>query len=430
MIKIKVSIIIPVYNADKHLSQCLDSIINQTLKEIEIICVNDGSTDFSCQILEKYAQKDQRIKIINKNNSGPGASRKIGLNFATGEFIAFVDSDDWVKLDTFEKLYNNGISNNSDLVIINPIRYDGNNDRYLYMDGFDIANYLNDNNINFDQFTFDYTDINPFILNKSFSTWSKLYKNEFLNSYNDFYFPEYTFYEDVPFHVQVLLRAKRISFCTERLYIYRVSSDNSMIDYSTKSRKVFDIFIVVDKVRQFLIENEKIDEFKSEFIQFEIRQLTQWLDNCGDDYKQEFFERTKQYFKQMNLNIDVINKLNTQYENIINSSSYKEFKLLEKLQFSKLEYNNKLKKQEQIYQEQLNTQKQTYQEQLNTQKQTYQEQLNTQKQTYQEQLNTQKQIYQEKIEYKEQIINRMSSSISWKLTIPLRKARKLVKTMR
>jgi glycosyltransferase involved in cell wall biosynthesis len=427
---IKVSIIIPIYNVEKYLGQCLDSIINQSLKEIEIICVNDGSTDNSPQILEEYAQKDQRIKIINKENNGPGASRKVGLNYATGEFIAFVDSDDWVKLDTYEKLYKNGVSNNSDLVIFNAIRYDENNDKYLYMGGFDIANYLNDNNdnkIDFKHFIFNYKDIKPYILNRSFSAWAKLYKSEFLNNYNDFYFPEDIFYEDVPFHVQVLLRAKRISFFTERLYIYRVSSVNSMINSSSRSRKVFDIFIIVDEVKQFLIENNKLDEFKSEFNLFIIRQLTQWLDKCGDSYKQEFFEETKQRFKYINLKNDDFSQLNLKYKNIIASDSYKELKLLEEIQLLKSTYSNQIKKLTKNYEDKINTQKQTSEQKLINQKQAYEEKINTQKQSNEQKLNYQKQVYEERIEFKEQLIEKMHSSNSWKLTFPLRKLGKLFK---
>jgi len=301
MNKIEVSIIIPVYNVEKYLSQCLDSIINQTLKEIEIICVNDGSTDSSPQILEEYALKDERIKIIKQENNGVGASRKAGLEFANGEYIAFVDSDDWVELDTYEKLYKNAISNNSDVVMYDTKRYDENKDEYSYYEGFDIANHLNDSNIDFNRFIFNYKDIKPFFLNRSFSAWSKIYKSEFLKGYDDFYFPKNVSCEDVPFHVQVLLRAKRISFLNEKLYNYRTSNINSEMNYFRKSRKVFDIFTIVDKVKQILIENDKMNEFRFQFNTFIIHQLINWFDKCDYAYKQEFFNRIKPYFTSNDL---------------------------------------------------------------------------------------------------------------------------------
>ena len=112
----KVSVIIPVYNTEKYLRQCLNSVVNQTLKDIEIICINDGSTDNSLQVLNEYASKDSRIIVINQNNSGLGAARNSGLKVAKGHYIGFVDSDDWIDLNYYETLYNEGIKNNAILV--------------------------------------------------------------------------------------------------------------------------------------------------------------------------------------------------------------------------------------------------------------------------------------------------------------------------
>ena len=102
---IKVSVIIPVYNVEKYLRRCLDSVINQTLQELEIICVNDGSTDNSAKILEEYRRKDNRIIILNQENLGQGIARNLGMKIAKGKYIGFVDSDDWIDLNFFEKLY-------------------------------------------------------------------------------------------------------------------------------------------------------------------------------------------------------------------------------------------------------------------------------------------------------------------------------------
>ena len=99
----KVSVIIPVYNAEKYLAECLDSIVCQTLSDIEIICVNDGSSDNSLSLLEAYSRKDNRFKIINQENSGPGVARNTGINVASGEYIFFVDSDDTIFPETLEK---------------------------------------------------------------------------------------------------------------------------------------------------------------------------------------------------------------------------------------------------------------------------------------------------------------------------------------
>lgn len=118
----KISVIVPVYNVENYLRGCLDSIINQSFKDLEIICVNDGSTDNSGTILQEYADKDSRIKIINKENGGLSSARNVGIMAATGDFLGFVDSDDWIDLDFYEKLYNAAVKYDADIACANLLR--------------------------------------------------------------------------------------------------------------------------------------------------------------------------------------------------------------------------------------------------------------------------------------------------------------------
>lgn len=111
------SVIIPVYNVEEYLRECLDSVINQSLKEIEIICVNDGSKDGSLAILKEYAEKDDRVILIDKPNGEVSSARNAGIVRATGEFIAFVDSDDLIDRETYEYTYNEAIKNNADITV-------------------------------------------------------------------------------------------------------------------------------------------------------------------------------------------------------------------------------------------------------------------------------------------------------------------------
>ena len=126
----KVSIIVPVYNVGKYLSKCLDSLINQTLEDIEIICINDGSTDNSLDILKSYRTKDSRIKIIDKPNEGLSITRNLGIHSATGNYIGFIDSDDWIDLDFYEKLYSAITSNDVDIACATIIRKRENSSKY------------------------------------------------------------------------------------------------------------------------------------------------------------------------------------------------------------------------------------------------------------------------------------------------------------
>lgn len=344
-----VSVIIPIYNVEKYLKTCLDSLINQTLTEIEMICVNDGSTDKSPEILEEFAQKDERIKIINKENEGIGAARKTGLDAACGQFIAFVDSDDWLKPEALEELYKNAISNNSDLVMFDLLRYDENHDHFNSEAGINLESFFKNEKINFERFTFTYKDIKPYLLNKSFAAWTKLYKTEILRSYDDFYFPKHTTKEDVPFHVQVMLRAKKISYCPQKLYIYRISNIGSISNVSSKSRKVFDIFQIIKIVEDILNENEKTNEFRYEFATFKISQLIHWMKKCLTEFKKEFFDKTKKEFERMNLSSDDLNELNNiskyKYKNLREANSFKEYELLEKIFILKSDYDYSLKHQ-------------------------------------------------------------------------------------
>lgn len=123
---VKVSVIIPIYNTEKYLNKCLNSLTHQTLSDIEIICVNDGSTDKSIDILRNFASQDHRIKIIEQENKKQGAARNAGMKIAQGEYIGFVDSDDWVDLDYFEKLYISAIKHKADISLGTNVRINKN----------------------------------------------------------------------------------------------------------------------------------------------------------------------------------------------------------------------------------------------------------------------------------------------------------------
>jgi glycosyltransferase involved in cell wall biosynthesis len=343
---IRVSIIVPVYNVEEYIIQCLDSVVNQTLKEIEIICVNDGSTDGSLQILEAYAEKDERIKIINEKNRGQGAARNTGMKLANGEYVGFVDSDDWIELDTYEKLYNNAVSNNSDIVLFEIKIYTG-KEGFDYYGGYDIKE---DDDIDFNHFTFNFKDkssplVKPVLVNRTVSACLKLYKTEFLKGNDDLVFAENTYFEEVVFHILTLLRANRISYCNDRLYIYRKSNDNSICNVSLRSDKLWDIFPVMEEAENVLIENNVMDVFRYEFIAFTILQFSRRLDTCSDSIKNEFLDDIKKYFESLEWGKDIINKLHPSiqivYKNITNSETYNEIELLRENLYLKKSINSK-----------------------------------------------------------------------------------------
>lgn len=263
-----ISVIIPVYNVEKYLSECLHSICNQTFEDLEIICVNDGSTDNSLNILQNYAKKDLRIKIITQENKGLGCARNVGLAHATGEYIVFIDSDDFLFENSIEKMYINARSNNSDLVIFRFNIFDEGN---FSRGGFGLENMFGDKD--YLNFTFNYKDLGKFLLNANFAAWSKFYRRDFLTKH-DFTFPVGTAYEDVLFHVETLIKADSLSFVPEFLYNYRESNSDSIMH---NNDNIWDILAVCDSVESFLKTDGYFDELKLKFLIFKITQLVQYV---------------------------------------------------------------------------------------------------------------------------------------------------------
>ncbi len=219
-VKPLVSIIVPVYNAEKTLRRCVDSIIAQTLKNIEIILVNDGSTDGSPDLLQKYA-RHKNVKIIDKPNGGLSSARNLGLDNAFGEFVGFVDSDDWIQPDMYEELYQSALQNDSDIVLSGHYRVSGNDiteyplklERNLFVDQ-DIVSYILIPMVGSDIHDKNDLGIEPCV-------WRNIYKREVIEQ-NKIRFESERIYisEDILFNIDFLSNAKRLSIVPESFYYY------------------------------------------------------------------------------------------------------------------------------------------------------------------------------------------------------------------
>lgn len=287
---IKISIIIPVFNVGDYLHQCLDSVLSQDFVDFEVICVDDGSTDNSLDILKNYVQRDLRVKVISQTNMGPGNARNVGLKHAKGKYVLFVDSDDFLSKNSLNQIYNNAESNQSDIVMFDFYQFDELNDKCDRL-GCHLDNMFTDKDLN--SFTFSYRDIKKHVLNSFFNCWFKLYRKSFLDKFN-MVFPENIYYEDVIFHVKSLVLADSISFCPDYAYNYRFSNQNSIM--SDKS-KIFDIIDVVNSVESFLNDEGIFEEFEVEFYTFKINQLSQYIRFWGDS---DYFNAVKKEFVLMN----------------------------------------------------------------------------------------------------------------------------------
>ena len=201
----KVSVIVPVYNVEAYLDRCLDSLVNQTLKDIEIIVVNDGSPDNSQDIIDKYVKKYENVFGYKKKNGGLSDARNYGLNKASGDYIAFVDSDDYVESTMFSKLYNKACEGNFDVVVSN----------FDYVD--DLGNLLGVGSSNIDKDLYG-DEIKKSMLNIYPTAWNKLYKRELFS--NNIEFKKGVWFEDVEFMYRLFPYIKSIGVVFDNLYHY------------------------------------------------------------------------------------------------------------------------------------------------------------------------------------------------------------------
>lgn len=220
-----VSIIVPVWNVQEYLRKCLDSLVNQTFNNYEILVINDGSPDNSDLIIEEYAKKyPDLIKSLKKENGGQASARNLGLSRANGEYILFVDSDDWVDKTIVEKLYNRAINTNSDIVICNA--YSVQNDKILPYQLF--GNYSKDLKKNY-------------IVSCEGACWGQLIKRSIIVD-NNLYFLEHHFYEDIAVIPSLCLFTRNISYLNENLYYYLIRNGSTMkqVTYNKSLEDIFD----------------------------------------------------------------------------------------------------------------------------------------------------------------------------------------------
>lgn len=228
-----ISIIVPVYNVENYLKKCIESILKQTYKNLEIICVNDGSTDNSQKILEEYAQKDDRIKVENKKNGGLSSARNFGLSKAKGSYICFIDSDDYIDVDMIEKMYTTCLNLQCDMTICNyhnigRFELIDSNENTMVYSNHEALEELSKGNI------------------KSFA-WNKMYKREL---FKDIKFPEGKIFEDIYIMHLLISKCQKIAIIPDKLYYYVYRENSLMNNYSLKS--TIDNYLALKQRLKFL----------------------------------------------------------------------------------------------------------------------------------------------------------------------------------
>lgn len=258
----KISVIVPIYNTEKYLPKCLDSLTGQTLKDIEIICVNDCSTDNSFQILQKYAVNDDRIKIIDlKENTGAAVARNKGIDEANGEYIGFVDSDDFVDEDFYEKLYNKAVETGADTVKGNIYNFDETTGKVELTDFYNKNDEIQENSV---YFLYGFT--------------SAIYRTNFIKQ-NKICFPEgITHFEDPYFSIGVTLHRPLISIVDDTKYFYFRHKESTCANCKTlQQTRAF--IRSIDLILNMINQGNVSEQDYGIYVCFLIQQVIPW---CSD----------------------------------------------------------------------------------------------------------------------------------------------------
>ena len=257
-----VSVIIPVYNAERYLPQCLDSVLAQTLEDIEVICVDDGSTDGSVAILKRYAARDSRIRLIRQKNACAGAARNQGLREANGEYLSFLDSDDFFEPTMLEKAIARAREYQTDIVIFNSDQYHMDKKAFVQVPWVmvkeDIPPYM--------PFTYRQLTGNVFLSFVGWA-WDKLYRRDFVLAH-DLWFQEQRTTNDMLFVFSALVVAKRIAVLDEVLAHQRRGSGDSLSVTREKSWHCF--YDALLALRQRLMDEDIYWELEQDFINYSL----------------------------------------------------------------------------------------------------------------------------------------------------------------
>ena len=216
----KISVIIPVYNIEDYLKECLDSIVNQSLDDIEIICVNDGSTDSSLDILKEYGNADSRVRIISQENKGIGGARNTALTSVKGEYVYFMDGDDILELDALEKLYNLAVERDVDFIMFKISNFNEDTGEIIDDEYYSMP-YLKER---VGENSFSYDDVSDMALDLCVCPYGTFFRREFIEGME---FPEGLLFEDNVFFTHALFKADNVVFYDEFLYNRRRRSDST-----------------------------------------------------------------------------------------------------------------------------------------------------------------------------------------------------------
>ena len=293
---VKISILVPIYNVEKYLRQCLDSILAQSFSEFEVICINDGSTDSSLAIINEYARRDGRIKLIDKPNTGYGDSMNLGLLCAKGKYIGIVEPDDFINNLMYENLYSIAERNNADVVKSDYYLYSSDN---MCRKAGKISKLHSGKLLNSQKY--------PKLLTLQPTIWSAIYKKEFLEKFDIKFLPtKGASYQDTSFSFKVMALAERVVLTDKAYLYYRV--DNMMSSVHSKD-KVFAICDEYEEITDFLTRNSNVKMFANTNKLIKQYSAYMWnLFRIDEKYRIEFVDRFSATFREYLVNGEINQK--------------------------------------------------------------------------------------------------------------------------
>lgn len=322
---VKVSIILTAFNEERYIKKAIESILNQTFTDFELIIVNDGSTDSTLSIINSF--DDSRITVISHENIGPGASRNGAMEHVNGEYVMYLDGDDWYREDAIEIAYREAKKKDTDFTFYQMINYDDESHELYENDWFN----LNIFDESFEDAVFNMSNFKGSIFDLSVSVCQKIYNTTFLREI-DARFPEGIFFEDMPFFYYVLLKAERISIIKDKLY-YRRKHDASITH--VVDGQFLDTVPAGQELMRIFIENNWYDAYKFDLLAYKINGPRFALRDIEEKYKIPLYELIKEdydsikrseYYEDFLENLGPVKK--KFFLDIIKSKDYDDFKTL------------------------------------------------------------------------------------------------------
>jgi glycosyltransferase involved in cell wall biosynthesis len=290
----KISVIIPVYNAFEYLSECLESVLGQSLNDIEIICINDGSVDRSEEILKAYSSSDNRLSYINQQNCGAGSARNKGLEIAKGRYFAFLDADDSFEPTMLQEMYFEAEKHNADIVVCGCKTFNQISKQHQEINWSIKSELLPEKN------TFSYKDIPNYIFQFCHGwPWDKIYKADFIKK-NKFYFQNLRTTNDMFFVFTALVKATTIRVKNKPLVMHRINNAGSLEKTRQLSWECF--FYALMELKNYLIKEELFHEVEQSFVNWALN-FSLWNLNTlnGSVYEKLYYKLQQEYFHELTI---------------------------------------------------------------------------------------------------------------------------------